>query len=250
MLIKKLKLLLAVTALGLLSACASQANKDPLEGLNRGVYKFNDVADKVVAKPVAKAYKYITPSPIRTGVSNFFANLGNFGSIFNNLFQFKFSNAMSEAGRFVINTTVGLGGFIDVAAMDKIPTYKEDFGQTLGHWGLGQGAYLVVPFIGPSTLRDMSGFVVDTIAFDPVTYQHNGGRVATSNTLRGASLINTRTNLLEASDILDEAALDPYAFMRDAYLQRRENQLADGDVSKQNKPQDSDFEPLPEDEKK
>ena len=250
MLIKKIKLVLAVVALSMLSACASQANKDPLEGLNRGVYKFNDVADKAVAKPVAKAYKYITPTPIRIGISNFFANLSNFGSVFNNLLQFKFSNAASEAGRFVINTTAGLGGFINVAAMDNIPVYKEDFGQTLGHWGLGQGAYLVLPILGPSTVRDTTGFIVDTIAFDLTTYQHNAGRIATSNTLRGMNLINTRTNLLEASDILDEAALDPYAFMRDAYLQRRENQLVDGDTSKLIKGNDGDFEALPEDEKK
>ena len=250
MLIKRIQLLLAVVMICSLSACATQANKDPLEGLNRGIYKFNDVADKAIAKPVAKAYKYITPTPIRTGISNFFANLSTFGSIFNNLLQFKIGNAMNEAGRFVINSTVGLAGFIDVAAMDKIPVYKEDFGQTLGHWGLGQGAYLVLPILGPSTLRDTTGFVVDTVAFDLVTYQHNIGNIATSNVLRVTSLINTRTNLLDASDILDDAALDPYAFMRDAYLQRRENQLVDGDVSKQKNSDDGSFEPLPEDVKK
>ena len=250
MLIKKIKLLLAIMMLSLLSACASQANKDPIEGFNRGVYKFNDIADKAVAKPVAKAYKFITPAPVRTGVSNFFANLGTFGSVFNNLLQFKIGNAMSEAGRFVINSTVGLAGLIDVASMDKIAVHKEDFGQTLGTWGVGQGAYLVLPILGPSTVRDTTGFVVDTAAFDLVTYQHNIGHVAASNVLRGTSLINTRASLLDASDILDEAALDPYAFMRDAYLQRRENQLVDGDSSKQIQRDDSGFEPLPEDVKK
>ena len=250
MLTKKIKLLLAIIMISMLSACASQASKDPLEGLNRGVYKFNDIADKAVAKPVAKAYKYITPTPIRTGVSNFFANLGTFGSFFNNLLQFKIGNAMSEAGRFVINSTFGLAGFIDVASMDNIPVHKEDFGQTLGTWGLGQGAYLVLPILGPSTLRDTTGFVVDTVAFDLVTYQHNIGNIATSNVLRGTSLINTRASLLDASDILDEAALDPYAFMRDAYLQRRENQLVDGDSTKQMQRDDGGFEPLPEDVKK
>ena len=250
MLTKKIKLLLAIIMISMLSACASQASKDPLEGLNRGVYKFNDIADKAVAKPVAKAYKYITPTPIRTGVSNFFANLGTFGSVFNNLLQFKIGNAMSEAGRFVINSTVGLAGFIDVASMDNIPVHKEDFGQTLGTWGLGQGAYLVLPILGPSSLRDTTGFVVDTVAFDLVTYQHNIGNIATSNVLRGTSLINTRASLLDASDILDEAALDPYAFMRDAYLQRRENQLVDGDSTKQMQRDDGGFEPLPEDVKK
>ena len=250
MLIKKIKLLLAIVIISSLSACATQANRDPLQGFNRGVYKFNDVADKAIAKPVAKAYKFITPTPIRTGISNFFANLGTFTSVFNNILQFKIGNAMSEAGRFVINSTVGLAGFIDVAAMDKIPVHKEDFGLTLGHWGLGQGAYLVLPVLGPSTLRDTTGFAVDTLAFNLVTYQRNMGHIAVSNVLLGTGLINTRTNLLDASDIMDEAALDPYAFMRDAYLQRRENQFADGDASKQKNSDDGSFEPLPEDVKK
>lgn len=217
----------------LMSGCASQTNKDPLEGMNRGIYKFNDVTDKAVFKPVASAYKTVTPSPIRTGITNFFNNLGSITSVFNNLLQFKFANAFSEAGRFVINTTFGLAGFIDVAGMDKVPLHKEDFGQTLGHWGVGTGAYLVLPFIGPSDLRDTSGLVFDTITTDPITYTHNIGEIRLHNQLRTAQFVDLRSQLLDATDLVDEASLDPYAFMRDAYLQRRASLVQDGIVPKE-----------------
>jgi len=215
------------------SGCASQSNKDPLEGINRGIYKFNDVTDKAVFKPVATAYKTVTPTPIRTGVNNFFNNLGSITSVFNNLLQFKFTNAFSEAGRFVINSTFGLAGFIDVAGMDKIPVHKEDFGQTLGYWGTGSGAYLVLPFLGPSSLRDATGLVVDTATTDPITYTHNIGEVRLHNQLRAAQFIDKRAELLTATDLVDEASLDPYAFMRDAYLQRRASLVQDGLVPKE-----------------
>ncbi|MES2013564.1 MAG: VacJ family lipoprotein [Pseudomonadota bacterium] len=216
-----------------ISGCASQSNKDPLEGINRGIYKFNDVTDKAVFKPVATAYKTVTPTPIRTGVNNFFNNLGSITSVFNNLLQFKFTNAFSEAGRFVINSTFGIAGFIDVAGMDKIPVHKEDFGQTLGYWGTGSGAYLVLPFLGPSSLRDATGLVVDTATTDPITYTHNIGEVRLHNQLRAAQFIDKRTELLTATDLVDEASLDPYAFMRDAYLQRRASLVQDGLVPKE-----------------
>lgn len=217
----------------LISGCASQTNKDPLEGMNRGIYKFNDVTDKAVFKPVASAYKTITPSPIRTGFSNFFNNLSSITSVLNNLLQFKFSNAFSEAGRFVINSTFGLAGFIDVAGMDKVPVHKEDFGQTLGHWGMGTGAYLVLPFIGPSDLRDTTGLVVDTVTTDPITYTHNIGEIRLHNQLRAGQFVDTRAQLLDATDLVDDASLDPYAFMRDAYLQRRASLVQDGLVPKE-----------------
>lgn len=213
----------------LLAGCATQANRDPLEGLNRGIYKFNDVADKAVLKPVAGAYKAVLPSPVRTGVNNFFDNLSTVVTLVNDLLQFKFSKAMDDAGRFVINTTVGLGGLIDVASMDGVPKNNEDFGQTLGHWGVGSGPYLVLPFVGPSSLRDATGFAVDTSLFDPI-YQIND--VRTRNQLYIVKFVDTRAQYLPASDLLDEAALDPYAFMRDAYLQRRESQVHDGQFSK------------------
>lgn len=216
----------------MLAGCASQANKDPLEGVNRGVYKFNDVTDKAVFKPVASTYKAVMPSPIRTGFNNFFNNLGSITSVLNNLLQFKFANAFSEAGRFVINSTFGLAGFIDLAGMDKVPVHKEDFGQTLGHWGAGSGAYLVLPFLGPSSVRDTTGLVFDSITTDPITYTHNIGEVRLHNQLRAAQFLDKRTELLDATDLVDEASLDPYAFMRDAYLQRRASQIQDGLVPK------------------
>lgn len=225
----------------LLSGCATQTNIDPLEGINRGIYKFNDVTDKAVFKPVATAYKTVTPTPIRTGVNNFFNNLHSITSILNNLLQFKFANAFSETGRFVINSTFGLAGLIDVAGMDNVPVHKEDFGQTLGHWGVGSGAYLVLPFLGPSNIRDTTGLVFDTVTTDPITYTHNIGEVRLHNQLRTAEFIDTRAELLNASDLIDEASLDPYAFMRDAYLQRRANLVQDS--SKSDAPlEDDDYE--------
>jgi phospholipid-binding lipoprotein MlaA len=231
---KKLSALFMAFALAaLLSSCASQANKDPLEGLNRGVYKFNDVADKAVFKPVATAYKAVAPTPVRKGFNNFFNNLGMITTVVNDLLQLKFAYAFTDAGRFVINSTFGLAGFIDVASMDKIERRKEDFGQTLGHWGVGSGAYLVVPFLGPSSTRDFSGLIVDTATSDPITYTHNIGEIRLHNQLRAAQFIDKRTELLVANDLIDEASLDPYAFMRDAYLQKRASQVQDGIVPKE-----------------
>jgi phospholipid-binding lipoprotein MlaA len=212
----------------MVTGCASQANKDPLESINRGVYKFNDVTDRAVFKPVATAYKTVAPTPIRTGVNNFFNNLGTLTNVLNNLLQFKLANAFSEAGRFVINSTFGIAGFIDVTGMDKIPVHKEDFGQTLGYWGVGPGAYLVLPFAGPSTVRDTTGWIVDLSTTDPITYTHNIGEVRLHNQLRAAQFIDKRTELLDAKDLVDDASLDPYAFMRDAYLQRRASLVQDG----------------------
>lgn len=226
---KKISYLFASCLLAVMvTGCASQANKDPLESINRGIYKFNDVADKAVLKPVATAYKNVAPTPVRLGVNNFFSNLGTLTNVLNNLLQFKFANAFSEAGRFVINSTFGIAGFIDVAGMDKVPVHKEDFGQTLGYWGVGPGAYLVLPIAGPSSVRDATGWFVDLSTTDPITYTHNIGQVRLHNQLRAAQFIDKRTELLDAKDLVDDASLDPYAFMRDAYLQRRASLVQDG----------------------
>lgn len=220
--------LIAILIVSLMTGCATTTNKDPLEGLNRGIYKFNDVADKAVFKPVAGAYKAVAPTPVQTGISNFFANLRTFMTTINQVMQFKFNKAAESATRFVVNSTVGIAGLIDVASKTGIPQYKEDFGQTLGHWGVGNGAYLMLPFLGPSTLRDTGGLAFDTMLLDPIGYVEN---VPVRNTLYGTLFISTRASYLPGSDLLDEAALDPYTFMRDAYLQRRENQVADGEVA-------------------
>ncbi len=223
-----------------LTGCAT-TNKDPLEGINRGIYKFNDVADRYAMQPVAKAYKAVAPSPVRTGISNFFSNLGTLTTVVNDLLQLKFEQAFTDAGRFVINSTFGLAGFIDVASMDKIEKHNEDFGQTLGHWGVGPGAYLVLPILGPSTVRDAGGLVVDVSTSDPITYLHNIGEVRTYNQVRAVQLLDRRTQLLDATDLVDNASIDPYAFMRDAYLQRRASMVQDGLVPKELL--QDDFEP-------
>lgn len=245
---KLLPLIISAALVSMVAGCATQGNKDPLEGVNRGVYKFNDVTDKVVFKPVATAYKAITPTPLRKGVNNFFTNLGSITTVLNDLLQLKFAHAFTDAGRFVINSTFGIAGLIDVAGMDKIPQHKEDFGQTLGYWGAGNGAYLVLPILGPSSVRDTTGLVFDTFTTDPITYVHRGGNVATSNWLRGAQFIDKRTELLDAKDLVDDASLDPYAFARDAYIQRRDSLIADGVVS--DKAANDGFEPADEDKPK
>lgn len=232
---------ISIVAVTTLSGCATQGNKDPLEGLNRGVYKFNDVADRAVIKPVAKAYKAVTPSPIRTGFNNFFTNLGSITTVLNDLLQFKFANAFTDAGRFVINSTFGLAGFIDVAGKDKIALHKEDFGQTLGFWGVGSGPYLVLPLLGPSSVRDTTGLVFDTATSDPINYTRNIGQIRLHNQLRAAQFLDKRTELLTATDLVDDASLDPYAFTRDAYLQRRENLVKDS-VAQKNAADDEFFE--------
>ena len=216
-----------------ITGCATQANKDPLEGLNRGIYKINDVADKAVIKPVATAYKAVTPAPIRTGFSNFFTNLGSITTVLNDLLQFKLASAFTDTGRFVINSTFGLAGFIDVAGMDKIALHKEDFGQTLGYWGVGNGAYLVLPLLGPSSVRDTVGIVFDVSTTDPIQYTRNIGQIRLANQLRAAQFLDKRTQLLTATDLVDDASLDPYAFTRDAYLQNRASLVQDGEISKE-----------------
>lgn len=241
---KTLRAIVLTAVLVSVSGCAT-TNKDPLEGINRGIYKFNDVADRYAMQPVAKAYKAVAPSPVRTGISNFFSNLGTLTTVVNDLLQLKFAQAFSDAGRFVINTTFGIAGFVDVASMDKVPKHQEDFGQTLGYWGVGSGAYLVLPILGPSTVRDAGGLVVDTVSSDPIQYLHNIGEIRTYNQVRAAQLVDKRTQLLDATDLVDNASIDPYAFMRDAYLQRRASLIQDGLVPK-DLLQD-EFEPADED---
>lgn len=226
---KKLKSVLLIALLCGLSGCAT-TNKDPLEGVNRGIYKFNDVVDQYAMKPVAKAYKAVTPTPVRTGISNFFNNLGTLTTVVNDLLQLKFAQAFTDAGRFVINTTFGIAGFIDVASKDNIARHQEDFGQTLGHWGVGSGPYLVLPILGPSTVRDAGGLAFDTVTSDPITYLHNTGQIRAHNQVRLVQFIDKRTQLLDAKDLVDDASIDPYAFMRDAYLQRRASLIQDGIV--------------------
>lgn len=216
-----------VVAVVMLSACATgpQANpRDPLEPFNRGMYSFNDAVDRAVVKPVATAYRDVLPSPVRTGVSNFFNNLQDAWSFVNNSLQLKGEGAGNSIVRFGVNTVFGLGGVLDIATEMRIERFTEDFGQTLGYWGVGAGPYLVLPLLGPSTVRDTAAL--------PVDMQGNAvsqvSDVPTRNSATVLNLVNRRAQLLDATKMLDEVALDPYTFTRDAFLQRRRNQVFDG----------------------
>ncbi len=217
---------LALAAL-MLSGCATGPNvdsRDPLEPFNRGMYQFNDTVDRAVVKPVATVYRDVLPSPLRTGVTNFFANLQDAWSVVNNSLQLKGEAAGDSLVRFGVNTFLGLGGVLDIASEMQIERHTEDFGQTLGHWGVGAGPYLVLPLLGPSTLRDTAALPVDAQG----NLVSGVSDVSTRNSLTALGLLNRRARLLEATSILDQVALDPYTFTRDAFLQRRQNDVYDG----------------------
>jgi len=218
----------ALAALVLLPGCASGPNanpRDPLEPLNRSVSKFNDNLDSVLLKPVATAYKEITPAPVRTGVSNFFGNLGDAWSFVNSLLQLKGQDAAENFMRFSFNTVFGFAGVLDIASEMNIERHKEDFGQTLGRWGVPAGPYLVLPALGPSTLRDTAALSVDTYKGDLVMHVSH---IPTRNSLYALRAVEKRSNLLRASSVLDEAALDKYSFTRDVFLQLRRSEIYDG----------------------
>lgn len=207
------------------AAANGDDNTDPLEGFNRAMYTFNDKLDIYVLKPVAKGYRAALPSPVRTGVSNFFGNLHDPVIMLNNLLQGKVVNAISDFWRFVVNTTVGIYGLFDVASALGLEKHNEDFGQTLGKWGAGEGFYIVLPFIGPSSLRDGAGDYVDWQVY-PLNAMEES---STRDKLYAIEVINRRAQLLDASDILEQAGgKDPYVFVREAYHQRRKNLIHDG----------------------
>jgi phospholipid-binding lipoprotein MlaA len=198
---------------------------DPLESFNRSMYAFNEKVDIYAYKPVARGYQAITPDVVDRGVSNFFSNLDDVLVMFNNIFQLKFDQAISDSARIVFNSTFGLLGFIDVATDFGLPKNNEDFGQTLGYWGVESGPYLVIPFFGPSSIRDGIGFVADNTTLDVV---YDDMSDANKYGLLGLKYIDIRADLLQAKDIVDETAPDPYAFIRDAWKQRRQNLVYDG----------------------
>src|SRR4051812_41781828 len=233
--------MLCLLALVFIGGCATNAKnpRDPLEPMNRAVYQLNDGLDKVILKPAATVYKTVLPQFVRTGVTNFYNNLYDVLTALNNLLQGKVGDAASDVGRIAINTTVGLAGFIDVATEVGLEKHKEDFGQTLGRWGISSGPYLQIPFFGPSSFRDGVGSAVD-FRLDPIRLIWRN-HMRTRNSVWGLYVINLRANLLDSTKILDEAALDPYEFQRDAYLQRRRNLVYDG-----NPPPEKDEEDIPE----
>lgn len=215
-----------------LSACSSIQKKsdldkiDPFEPMNRAVFAFNEKADDYVIKPLAKGYRFILPTFAQTGVTNFFGNINELITAANNLLQGDPERASNDIGRFLINTSIGVFGLFDVATDLGIDRNKEDFGQTLGVWGLPNGPYVVLPFFGPSSARDAVGFIVD-INSDIVLSSNKltSDQKLTSTVLR---VVNERARLLDATKLLDDAAFDKYSFIRDGYLQRRRNQIHNG----------------------
>ncbi len=218
-------LTLAAFAASMLAGCATSGNpKDPIEGFNRAMFAFNEGLDSAIVKPVATGYDAALPSPVRTGVTNFFGNIADVFIGVNNLLQGKVPEAFSDFGRVAINTTIGLLGVLDVASDAGLEKHEEDFGQTFGRWGVGNGAYVVLPVFGPRTARDTVGLILDLKA-DPVA---NMDPVRNRNALIVLRVVNDRANLLPADKVIEEAALDKYSYLRDAYLQRRRNLIHDG----------------------
>ena len=215
--------MLPLLALAAASAASAQVY-DPLEPVNRVIFNFNDTLDRTVVRPVADAYVKVVPRLVRNGVSNVFGNISDMFSAVNNLLQGKREPLGNDLGRVLVNTTFGLGGIFYIASEGGIEKYNEDFGQTLGYWGLGPGPYLVLPLLGPSSVRDTTGLVVQGF-LDPVNQ-------VTPNVnkyeLIGTRAIDTRASLLGTEDLVSGAALDKYTFIRSAYTQRRRSLVYDG----------------------
>ena len=214
--------LLALAGIG--NTIAEENPHDPYEGFNRSMFAVHEAIDKYAAKPVAQVYDNAVPLPVKAGVGNFFGNVGELWVGVNSALQGKFGDAGVDLGRLLINSTVGIFGLFDVASELGLERHDEDFGQTMAVWGAGSGGYLFWPVIGSSTVRDTLGWGVDLMG-DPVGYVDS---IPVRNSLRGLRIVDIRASLLPADKVVEEAALDKYAYIRDAYLQRRRNQIFDG----------------------
>jgi len=234
------RLCAALLFAGSLAGCATSGGNpaDPLERVNRVTFAFNDAADKAVLTPVAKGYRAVFPGFVRTGISNFFSNLEDVWISVNDVLQGKFQEGLEDATRVIFNSTFGIAGLFDFASDAGLAKRNEDFGQTLGWWGVASGPYIVIPLLGPSTFRDGFGLLFDGRA-DPVYLGVED--VPARNSLYAARAIGNRANLLDASSVVDRAALDRYSFVRDAWLQRRRNLVYDGNPPRER--DDSDDEP-------
>lgn len=216
-----------LVVLVMLQACAAVPHKDPrdpLESWNRGVFSFNDSVDRAVVKPVATAYQKILPHWVRTGIGNFFANLDDVWSMVNNALQLRGRDTADSFGRVMVNTTMGLGGILDVAGEMGMERHPANFGLTLGRWGVGPGPFVVLPLLGSSTLRDALALPVDRQG----NLLNELQDVPTRDALTILNVVDTRATYLRAGEVVEGAALDKYSFTRDAYLQRRRNQVYDG----------------------
>ncbi len=219
-------LMTAVVAAVLLSGCASTPGhpEDPLEGYNRAMFAFNERVDKAVLKPAAEVYDTVMPDLVRRGVGNFFGNLGDPWIGANNLLQGKVADGLSDLMRFGFNSTFGILGLLDVASEMGFPKHDEDFGQTLGWWGVGEGPYFVLPLFGPRTVRDAVAFPVDMVGEDPLGVDH----VRTRNSLTALRVVHVRSTLLGTEKTLEEGTLDKYSYVRDFYLEQRRYKVFDG----------------------
>jgi len=229
--VSKILHIAAVAVLAIVtSGCASTQylsdDRDPWQGYNRGVYAFNDSLDKAILKPAAQGYQFIAPDFVETGVRNFFENIDDVSVAVNNLLQGKLNNSASDVGRVLVNSTIGVLGLFDVASSFGLRKHDEDFGQTLAVWGADAGPYIVWPFFGPSTLRDSPSIIVDDILLDPLTYVelHLGERIA----VVALDVVSVRAELLSLEETVNEISTDQYAFIRDAYLDRRNFLVHDG----------------------
>ena len=229
---KSLSAMLLGMVVVLVQGCATGPNTnpaDPLEPLNRTVFNFNDGLDRTVLQPVAEAYDQVTPSPVKTGVRNFFGNISDVWSVANNLLQLKIDESLETMMRVTVNTVFGLGGVLDIGTEMRLAKNKQDFGQTLGVWGFNAGPYVVLPLFGPSSVRDTVGTVVD----GRVDLVNNLNNVPVRNSLAVLRVVQKRTDLLDATGMLEEAALDKYSFARDVYLQRRAASIGKVDTVKE-----------------
>ena len=222
-----LRLICAVLVASVMGGCATTGGsdpRDPWEGLNRKTFEFNDQLDKAVLKPVARGYEKVVPGFAREGVSNFFNNVEDVATSLNNLLQGKVAEGASDAGRVVVNSVFGIFGLWDIATPLGLEKHYEDFGQTLGVWGVQPGPYFVIPLLGPSTARDAPAKLVDPQWYYPKLLKNDG----LYWTLWGLDKIQERAQLLKSENVLEQAALDRYTFIRDAWLQRRRSQVYDG----------------------
>jgi phospholipid-binding lipoprotein MlaA len=220
---------LALAVSTTLAGCATGSNpRDPYEKFNRQMFAFNDAVDRVALKPAATAYKQVLPTFVQTGVSNFFGNLSDLWTGANNLMQGKGADGMSDLTRFALNSTLGLGGLLDIGSEAGLQKHNEDFGQTLGAWGVTSGPYLMLPLLGPSTVRDAVVIPVD-ISADPWAYKEP---VRWRNVGIAVRAVDQRAAVLDASNLMEEAALDRYEFIRDGFLQRRQSKITDNGEQK------------------
>lgn len=225
---------IAIITVTMLSGCASlnsHEGNDPLETINRGVFQFNEKADEYVLEPVAKGYQFVTPNVVDRGISNFFSNLDDVVVFVNDILQLKLNQAISDGGRVLVNSTVGVLGFADMATDMGMPKNNEDFGQTLGVYGVGAGPYIVLPILGPSNLRDALGLFADSFV-DPIQQIDDSDAMWSAIVLKG---VDARADVISTKKVVDQASLDSYNFIRSGYLQRREYLIYDG-----NPPMDDD----------